>query len=145
MSKKLLEGLGNWFDHIKMFPKFIELGYPKEKFLYDNDVEKLSINYANRIKRNLVRFGIYNSIVIDQFIGKYFSAKADISSGNDYSESLEILNQADNKLSGMLLKTWNLWLKLDILVNDAYSLQDYEVVGYFYEELSNWTANKKII
>ena len=144
ISKKLLLQLGDWFDHVKMFPKFIELGYDKSDFLYDNSLNKFTLKDAKRIKRNFKYFGIYISNTIDYFIGKYFSAKADVSSPFDYSINYSFLADTDYKLFEILENTWEMWLNLNIHSQDILDVQYFEVPSFLFDQLLLWAEDKRI-
>ena len=142
-SNELIEHVTNCINHVKMLPLFIKMGYHKKNFLADSSLNKCEVKYAQRIKRNFIFFGVYNKTAIDNYIGKYFAMKADIS-GKDYSKQLSILSGTDKELYEMLEKFWKKWIKFDIDTTDAidYWLDDF--AGELIESLEEWTLKRKI-
>lgn len=144
ITESLIEQIGNWFDHIKMFPKFIELGYDRKMFLYDNDLIKLTEKEAIKIKREFRDGGKINPKTVDYYIGKYISSKADVSSDYDYSKNLDILKYTDIELFSSLEKIWKKWNEIDIYSNDIMKPNYHDVVFLFEYELEKWIENKRI-
>lgn len=139
-----MESIGNWFEHIKIFPKFIELGFDKSEFLFDNDLVKLRENYAKTILKKYDVFGLVNPFYVDSFIGYFFVAKSDISSDHNYSTQYEILKNTDSLLFYALEKTWEEWEKVDIYSNT--NINNYHnVSNLLVEELDTWIEDKKVM
>jgi hypothetical protein len=141
-SDNLIDQLGDWFDHIKIYPKFIDLGYDKSTFLSDNNVVKFSVQEALRIHDKYRENGLIDLVMVDLFIAKYFSSKADISSGHDYSESLEILEKTDSDLFRILDRIWQKWEEVDIdnKNNDGTSYHEVCYLLYDIEEYFEYLA-----
>ena len=143
MSVPLVEHIGNCLCHIKMLPKYLELGFDRRKFLYDYDTHKCTDAEINLIKSNLGN-RVYNSKIVDLFIGKYIAIKSDPNTSFDYSSALNCLKQIDAELFGVLENFYNDWLELDIEVYDLF--HNYrDVVSKFYDELNQWASDKTLV
>jgi len=142
-SKDLIENMINCIHHIKMLPIFIQMGYDKANFLANSSLNKCEINYTKRIKKRFKIIGIYNKIAIDNYIGKYFAMKADISE-IDYSIQLNILFETDNVLYNILQNFWTKWLKFDIYNSNTIEYWSDDFVGEFLDSLEKWIKDKKL-
>jgi len=140
---ELINHVTNCINHVKMLPIFCNMGYEKMSFLMDSYENKCEISYAKKIKRNFKFLNSYSKLVIDNYIGKYFAMKADVSYIN-YSEQLKILSDTNADLFNTLEVFWNKWTNFDIESNDCidYWLDDF--AGELVHSLDKWTMNKKI-
>jgi hypothetical protein len=145
-SDDLVEHMINCFNHIKMLPYFLELGYDRSGFIYDftenkfTDVEVQSIiaNYYNKAT------DVYNSIAIDYYIAKYIAAKACPNTSFNYSKNFQLLNNLDPKLFLVLEKFYNDWLTYDknkvSIIIDPHS-----IASDFVDNMDKWSNGKVII
>lgn len=143
-SKELIDHMGDWFDHIKMFPKYLELGFEQELFLSDNGINKFTEEDAEAIKERYSYQSNINTNAVDLYIGKFFSAKADISSGHEYQKQFQILNDLDRNLYNALDQVWKKWLEVDIFSNDILKPKYHDVAFLLMDSLEEWEVNKRI-
>jgi hypothetical protein len=143
-SDKLIDQMGDWFDHVKIFPKYLELGFEQELFLSDNNLNKFTEEEANAIKLSYSFLGIINAKSVDLYIGKFFSAKADISSEHEYLNQFQILNNLDGNLYCALEQVWNKWLEVDIFSTDIFKPSYHDVTFLLSDVLEKWIEGKRI-
>ena len=142
-NKKLCDYIGNCMDHIKMYPKYLEMGYSSHKFVTLGINEKSSIEDLRNLKiKNVLKF--YNSKEIENYIGNLISIYADHYQ-NDYSKHIDILKNKDPELFKIITKFWNTWKNFDIENIDCIFNSDVEVMSDFYEDIENWVSNKNVI
>jgi hypothetical protein len=133
----------NCLQHIKMLPIFCNMGYNKMDFLVDSETMKCNIEFAKEIKRKFKFLFFYNKSVIDNYIGKYFSMKADVNEYK-YKEEISILAKTDAKLFQILETFWNKWIAYDIYNESVnYWLDDF--AGEFMESLATWIQKRTIL
>jgi hypothetical protein len=143
-SDKLIDQMGDWFDHVKIFPKYLELGFEQELFLSDNNLNKFTEEEAKAIKKRYSFLGIINAKAVDLYIGKFFSAKADISSGHEYLNQFHILKDLDRNLYYALEQVWNKWLEVDIFSTDIFKPSYHDVTFLLSDVLEKWIDSKRI-
>jgi len=142
-SYKLVEHIGNCCDHIKMLPKFLELGYKPEQFLYDSNVNKCSIEEINILKKQFKKIFDYNSQAIDFYIGKFFAFQADHINFN-YDICKQEFFKLDKELYTILENFWIKWTAYDITKYDIFENNYHDIASTFYDDMINWCSNKKI-
>jgi len=144
LSNNLVEHIGNCLNHIKMLPMYLELGFLREKFLYDYDFHKCSEEDIALIKLLFKSGTSYRAIAVDNLIGKYIAIKADPNNSFDYSFALSSLEELDNRLFAVLENFHKDWATLDV---DKYDLfHNYRnIVSKFYDELDAWAKDKQFI
>jgi len=147
-SDKLLEHVGNCLDHIKMFPEFIRLGYGRDEFLLDFSANKLTNESLSVIKKHFTTRiffkRVYNSIMIDYFIGVYFAANACPNESYDYKEQLDELKKIESDLFQILDKFLNAWVNFDYNDTDSIAGSYHIFLFEFVENMENWTKGKTI-
>ncbi len=139
----LITHVTNCIHHVKMLPVFCKMGYEKMKFISDSETNKCSIEFANKIKRKFKFFNVYNKSAIDNFIGKYFAMKADVSDVN-YQKELNVLSNTNSELFNILDRFWNKWMNYDIdnEKNFDYWLDDF--ASELIDSLEIWVKNRII-
>lgn len=120
------------------------MGYSKENFIADSSFNKCETDLAKRINRRFKFLGIYNKLAIDNYIGKYFAMKADVS-GIDYSVSLEILFQTDKILFEILDKFWIKWMNFEIENTTGIDYWRDDFAGEFIDSIEDWMGKKTIV
>lgn len=141
-TKFLCDYIENCLDHYKMFPKYIEMGYNPEKFLWKGVKEKCTIDQINDLTLN---FGeVYFANSINKYIGYLISIYAD-HIDNDYSEHLTLLKQKDDVLFDITTRFWESWMVFDIKnidpINNSYLMMTFLFAG----EIINWIKPKLVI
>ncbi len=94
-SKFLCDYIENCFDHFKMYPNYIDMGYSPEGFLINGLDEKCSLQ--DILLLNLNFLGRYKSKSINRYIGYLISIYAD-HVNNDYKEHLKRLKDKEPEL-----------------------------------------------
>ena len=140
-TKHLCDYIENCFDHNKMYPKYLEMGYEPEKFIRDGHKEQCSINDIKKL--HLKFLGKYKADSINKFIGYLISIYAD-HIDRDYSEHLELLEKKEPELFKIVTDFWNSWLAFDITNIDPVFNSDMELVENFMTDIEQWIETKKI-
>ena len=147
-DNRLYEHISNCLEHVKMFPVFLRMGYPKESFLQDYGDSKITFQQASEIRlfyRSLFSKK-YKSQYVNSFIGLFFSAKADVNVKNNYDGQLNILKKTDRNLFSVLDSFWNEWLEYDVERHRDVWENDYgDLVLRFEENMIQWCSDKSIV
>jgi hypothetical protein len=147
-SEPLLEHIGNCLDHIKVFPLYLEMGYEREKFIFDYFEPKLTRIETDNIKNNFFFHpptgAFYIGYIIDLYIGKFFAAKTCKNPSFDYSGYLGELFLLDSALFQILGSFTTAWDGYDINNHDP--LNSYHLILFdFVDKMEEWCKGKKII
>ncbi|GAB3202204.1 hypothetical protein ABID22_003819 [Pontibacter aydingkolensis] len=144
-SSGLIEHLGNCFDHIKMLPMYIDMGFNREKFILDYNTHKCTTSEIQLLKREYKKGNRINSKAADFYIGKYFAIKADPNDSFDYTSQLLDLKKIDPLLYGALEATVKHWEM--VKVKDRTILDDdyHQVLLNFYTQMKAWLSKSKFL
>jgi len=138
LSKELVEHIGNCFEHKKMFPMYIEMGFDRTKFLTDynqykcepSELEYLQVNYKRDLKYT------------DLFIGKLVAMFCDPNQDFDYIAELKEFKKLDSKLYSIIKSSIELWDTIEIGSKDI-MLPDYnDLVFKLDDDLEDWYEGK---
>lgn len=140
----LTEYVANCLDHIKMLPIYLELGFEREKFLFDYHENKGTETEIRLIKDNYKSKARYNTSAVGNYIAKYYAMKADPNNTFDYRKSLSILRTVDDKLFAILEKFLKNWYEFDIDKNDFLNGYHY-ILDNFYQEMKKWMTGKSFL
>lgn len=140
-TKFLCDYIENCFDHNKMYPKYLEMGYSPEKFIVNGLGEKCHIKDIKSI--NLKFLGTYNSNSINRYIGNLISIYAD-HVDNDYTEHLKLLREKDDSLFSIITDFWNSWINFDITNIDPIFNSDIELSENFITAMEFWIKDKRV-
>lgn len=143
-SSKLIEHMGNCLDHIKMLPVFLELGYDRNSFISDFNLDKCTEYDLRKIEKNFKSWWAYNGSAIDMFIGKLFSIKACPNSQIDYLPKLERLKKVNSTLYAIQQNIFTSWEKVDINEKDILAFNYNDVVIDYQNAMEDWVVGKKI-
>ena len=148
MSDNLLEQIGNYIDHIKTLPIYLELGYENSEFISDFNVNKLTDNDIMNIKKNYCTTKnykkYYSKSAVEYFIGKFFAAVACSNEDYNYKEQLIKLKKIDNELFDILEQFVYIWREFNI--NEEGPLNSYQTIEYnFVCNLESWAKKKTIM
>ncbi len=139
--KFLCDYIENCFDHYKMYPSYIEMGYSPEKFIVNGLDEKCSIEDITNLKLTFLRK--YKSLSLNKYIGFLISISADHVE-NDYNEHLKLLKDKDSDLFDIVSDFWKSWEVFDIENIDIFTNSDMELVDNFISNMEEWIKLKKI-
>lgn len=141
-SLPLRDHIGNCLEHVKMLPKFLDLGFIGSNFISDYMTKKMTNSEWNKIKSSYCQDNIFDKGAIDYLIGKYFGMKACNNKKYNYSKYYQGIKKLDIKLSKLLSDFWNDWMTFDPFnIDDNYT----EILELFIEDLNEWQMNKTII
>lgn len=144
-SLKLIEHIGNCLDHIKMLPIYLELGYNKNLFLSDFQIDKCPEKDLINIERNFKSWWIYNGSAIDAFIGKHFAIKACPNAQINYRPKLERLKKINQELFTINQNIFDNWGKVDINEQDILAFNYNDVAIAYQDAMENWVRGKQIL
>lgn len=145
LSSELIEHIGNCLNHIKMLPIYLELGFDKKYFISDYDTNKCTKAELIALKNSFKVRGVYNTEIVDFYIGKYIAIKADPKKHINYPKALIELKKIDYSLFDILDKLIVDWNNMPLEKINLWD-EDYISVSYdFYENLVEWTKDKTFI
>jgi hypothetical protein len=141
----LVEHMVNCFNHIKMLPDFLQLGYDRSEFISDFKADKLTDSEVLNIVMNYrnTTTGIYNSKAIDFYIGKYIAVKACPNTSFNYLKNLQSLNDLDPRLFSVLEQFHNKWNAYDKATAPIY-ISPHSIASDFVEDIEQWSIGKSI-
>lgn len=143
LTKFLCDYIGNCCDHLKMYPKYLEMGYSPKEFLKNGLELKTSLKDIKKLRLKFI--GIYNGNNINLFIGYLISILADHIKENDYTEHHKYLMAMNSVLYQVIVDFWSKWEVFDIENIDAIYNSDLELMDNFIDELKAWANDKTII
>lgn len=143
LYKFLCDYIGNCCDHLKMYPKYLEMGYSPKEFLKNGLELKTSLGHLKKIRLKFL--GIYSGHSINLFIGCLISILADHIKENDYTEHLIYLKKKDLALYEIIVNFWEKWKVFNIHNIDPIYNSDLELISILIDELTVWVNNKIII
>jgi len=139
-SNRLVDHIGNCLDHLKMLPIYLELGYEKNKFLFDFAQNKCTDQEIKSIKD---QWNIGNNIskqAFDLYLGKYFAATSCPNHKFDYDECLNSLKSINSELYSINEKLTTRWQAMKIDPDDFLD-DDYIDIGSDYiKEMEDWVS-----
>ncbi len=144
-SDNLLTHIGNTCEHVKMYPKFISLGYKSNEFLYDNNSHKCVDKEILEIEKYYRFLWAYRAKAIDVFIGKFFAINADHNTDFNYSGCKIRLENLDKELNKLLLDFWNEWQDYDIDKEDGIYVSYHQIAFDFFDSFEKWIKYKILI
>lgn len=142
MSRELVDHVGNCLDHIKMWPKYSDMGLAWEEFTTDVSEEKLTVDEIRRIKTGMSMFGLYDARGVDFFIGKFIAAAACPNPLLDYADRFNELRNVEPALFDILNDFVATWKAFDIDGNDPYNSY-LTVLSDFLDALESWVNERK--
>lgn len=140
-NKFLCDYIGNCFDHYKMYPEYVEMGYSQKGFLTNGLDEKCSLKDIKSLSLSFLK--TYKAKSIELYIGYLISIYAD-HIDNNYNEHLKLLQEKDSNLFEIISKFWNKWKVFDITNIDAIYNSDLELANSFISDIEEWIELKKI-
>ena len=136
LNKKFLN------PHCAMLPIYLNLGFNREKFLFDYYENKCTERELSDIKAYYKDGDRFNTNAVELYIGKYFAIKADPNIEFDYEGCLLKLKKIDEKLFLVLEGFVSSWIKYDLENKDIFN--DYhKLTDKFYEGLKLWMTKKQ--
>ena len=141
-SNDLVEHIGNVLEHRKMLSKFIEMGYKRSDFMADYNTYKMDDYVLSVIISNFKNDKIYDSLMIEEYIKKYFAIKCCPNTSFNYTRYKIRLIILDWKLFKILERFVKDWDKLKI--DDKY-IDCIDITNKFCLNMSKWVKRKEII
>lgn len=140
LSSELIEHIGNCFEHIKMLPIYLKMGFDKSKFLSDYHELKCKSGELKYFQENYLIGGIINVKLIDRFIGKLVAMLADPNDDFNYQRELREFKRLDSSLFLAIEKAINLWKTIDIENDDITETNYHDLIFNLEHDLENWYA-----
>jgi hypothetical protein len=144
MSNNLLEHIGNCLDHVKMLPKYLDMGFERKKFILDYDTRKCSSEELTLLKQNYRQGKKVNPNAVDLYIGKLIGILVDPNDSFDYTKELKNLEKLDPLLYAINTRMINFWSEIKIenrqVIDDDY----HSVLFEYYDNLKKWISKNKI-
>jgi hypothetical protein len=137
-SDDLLVHISNVMGHVKMLPKYLELGFDRVKFIDDYHTPKCTMKDANLIAVYFKSNRALWKIGVDRYVGKYFAIRACPNPTISYIECLAKLNTIDPALFQILDNCWHSWLAHDIESYDVIDNNYHDVLDELYFGLIKW-------
>jgi hypothetical protein len=141
LNKFLCDYISNCCDHVKMYPKYLEMGYSPKAFLENGLELKATILEIKEMKLKFLEN--HDPQAINLFIGYLFSILADHIKENDYTLHHKYLKEIDYKLYNIICDFWRKWELFDIENIDPIFNSDLDLSDSFIKELVDWSKNKK--
>lgn len=142
MSRELVDHVGNCLDHIKMLPKYSDMGFGWEEFTTDVGEEKLTVDEIRSIKAGMSMLGLYDARGVDFFIGKFIAAAACPNPLMDYGVRFNELRNVEPALFGLLNDFVVTWKAFDIDGNDPCNSY-LTVLSNFLDALESWVNQRE--
>ena len=138
LKKDLIEHVSNCFEHKKMLPLYIEMGFDKSKFISDYDEFKCSPGELLYLQNNYLK----NTDLVNLYIGKLVAMLCDPNEALNYKTELEELKNLDTKLYSIINSSIELWDTIEIGSKDI-MLPDYnDLVFKLDDDLEEWYEGK---
>ncbi len=144
LTPELLEHMGNCFDHIKMLPMFLDMGFDRNRFILDYDTKKCTTEDLKFLKINYQIDKKVNPKAVDFFVGKVLAIKADPNDSFDYSKELISLSKIDPLLFQILDSMIEDWKKIKVVNRDIMEDSYHTILIYFYNEMKRWLSKTKL-
>lgn len=138
-TKHLCDSIGNFMEHYKMFPAFLEMGYAGEKFIQNGSKLQAKVNDLSKIYLKVN--GKLSPQQTDFYIGNLLAILADPLPKN-YSKHLEILEKKDKDLFQLVNVFWNSWKNFEVEKRDIFTNNESDIYHQFTEDLENWYETK---
>lgn len=139
----LAEHIGNCLNHVKMLPKYLSMGFDRQKFIQDYDQPKLCNEELAAIQGLYAIPGTSWGAIADLYVGRYFAMKACPNPVFDYSHKLSTLNQIDQELFAILEICWQEWELYDVDVEDSFPNSYRTTSSVLVDGLKDWAIKKR--
>jgi hypothetical protein len=139
-SKNLCDHVGNCQEHLKMYPKYLEMGYAPESFIENSMTEQCSINEIDflHVREDNVVYGL----MADRFIGSLISIYAH-HIRLDYSAHLAKLKAIETELFDIITAFWRDWERFDITAIDLLN-NGFDEYERFLKAMKDWIEDKVV-
>lgn len=133
----ILGHINNIFAHQKFYDEFIKLGYNKEEFTSDYDIDPGCEGLMSQIQQNFSSDTIPNES-IQTYLTSYFSAKDNKNDDKEgeYQNLLTFLRNLDRNLYDILEEHWDHWLSGAVSSNKIF-------IQSMFLNIEEWHKNRK--
>jgi hypothetical protein len=135
LSDNLFEQVGNYFEHDKMLPLYLPMGFERDLFC-----ESYYMLPCNEMSLQIIRSGMSKEIpalpAVDLFIHKYFAIKTCPNPDFIYDHYLMELQTFNPELYFILETFWNAWKKFDIEKDEIINFKSFTTK--FMHQLGTW-------
>lgn len=142
LSAELIEHIGNCFEHVKMLPLYLEMGFERAKFLSDYYNHKCRPKELKVLQDNYFQKGRINSDLVDQFIGKLVSMLCESNDKLKYENELNEFKKMDPILVSTIESAFELWKSIDIESQDFASTNYHDLIFDLDYNLETWYEEK---
>jgi hypothetical protein len=138
-SKELCDHIGNCQDHLKMYPKYVEMGYSPKLFIRNAEKEQCSLTCIKQLSMD--KYNVYFGKQVDMYIGYLISIYAHHIK-LDYSLHLDLLKKKDSDLFKVVTDFWQSWERFDNFNRDPIFNSDHDLYENFIHAMKEWGTNK---
>lgn len=138
LSAELMEHIGNCFEHVKMLPLYLDMGFEKLGFLTDFHEHKCRPIELQFFKDQYIKNRKINTQLVDPFIGKLVAMLCDPNDELKYEIELEEFKKLDSSLFYSIEFALDLWKSIDIEGDDIISTNYHDVIFDLENDLENW-------
>ena len=145
LGSELIEHITNCVEHVKMLPRYLEMGFLRSKFIDDFNVCKSSPGEMQRIENWFKSDDtVTRCIAVRGYIGAYFGMQACPNSEFDYTSSFFRLKVIDPTLFRILDNFWQSWSLFNVENSDSV-LNSHRLFSFpFTQDLRTWLQEKFI-
>lgn len=138
LSAGLIDHIGNCFEHVKMLPLYMDMGFKKSEFLSDYEEHKCKPSELQILKNEYLKNGIVNTQLVDPFIGKLVAMLCDPNDELNYTNELDELKKIDSTLFVSIESALAFWKSINIESKDIMSPTYYDLIFDLENDLENW-------
>lgn len=142
LSTKLIEHIGNCFEHVKMLPLYLDMGFKKSEFLTDYYEHKCKPSELQIFKKKYLKNGSVDTQLVDPFIGKLVAMLCDPNDELYYENELDEFKKIDSTLFLSIETALASWKSIDIESNDIMSPTYHDLIFDLENDLENWFEKK---
>jgi len=142
ISGELIEHVGNCFEHVKMFPLYLEMGFEQSKFLTDYHEYKCKPSELQIFKDQYLREGRVNINLVDPFIGRLVAMLCDPNTEFEYNAELEEFKKLDSLLFLTIKTALDFWVSIDVESKDIIFPNYHDLIFSLENDLEKWYQEK---
>lgn len=142
LNSELIEHIGNCFEHIKMFPIYLEMGFEKAKFLKDYSQHKCQKEIIYYLNNNYYSQNEVNLNIVHLFIGTLVAILADPNDDFNYDEELKVFQKLDETLFLTIQSAVNTWGEIEIENTDVTKTNYHDLIFNLEYDLEKWYDTK---
>lgn len=135
-NKNLCDHVGNCMAHLKIYPRYLEMGYAPDSFIQDAHKPQATPQGIKPIY--LKRNGRLSARDTELFIADLIAIYA-CAFGHDYTTQLKLLKEKDKDLFEIVTTFWDSWKNFEL----SHENNDTQPLYHnFMEQLEKWQVTK---